>query len=77
MRSLDLPRDAGAVYRKRAGVVSRHHDDTMMRDENRAKKCEKCLILLNKLAGVVQWQNGSFPSKKRPFNHDCKNPYKH
>jgi hypothetical protein len=34
----------------------------MMRDENRAKKCEKCLILLNKLAGVVQWQNGSFPS---------------
>src|SRR5664279_1194528 len=62
MRSLDLPRDAGAVYRKRAGVVSRHHDDTMMRDENRAKKCEKCLILLNKFAGVVQWQNGSFPS---------------
>jgi len=61
MRSLDLPRDAGAVYRKRAGVVSRHHDDTMMRDENRAKKCEKCLILLNKFAGVVQWQNGSFP----------------
>jgi hypothetical protein len=61
MRSLDLPRDAGAVYRKRAGVVSRHHDDTMMRDENRAKNCEKCLILLNKLAGVVQWQNGSFP----------------
>jgi hypothetical protein len=61
MRSLDLPRDAGAVYRKRAGVVSRHHDGTMMRDENRAKKCEKCLILLNKFAGVVQWQNGSFP----------------
>jgi hypothetical protein len=74
MRSLDLPRDAGAVYRKRAGVVSRHHDDTMMRDENRVKKCEKYLILLTKLAGVVQWQNGSFPSKKRPFNHDCKNP---
>jgi hypothetical protein len=38
MRSLDLPRDAGAVYRKRAGVVSRHHDDTTMRDENQAKK---------------------------------------
>src|SRR5664279_3080863 len=68
MRSLDLPRDAGAVYRKRAGVVSRHHDDTMMRDENRAKKCEKCLILLNKLAGVVQWQNGSFPSCIRGFD---------
>jgi hypothetical protein len=33
-----------------------------MRDENRVKKCEKYLILLNKLAGVVQWQNGSFPS---------------
>jgi hypothetical protein len=33
----------------------------MMRDENRVKKYEKCLILLNKLAGVVQWQNGSFP----------------
>jgi hypothetical protein len=62
MRSLDLPRDAGAVYKKRAGVVSRHHDDTMMRDENQVKKCEKCLILLNKFAGVVQWQNGSFPS---------------
>jgi hypothetical protein len=53
---------AGAVYRKRAGVVSRHHDDTTMRDENQVKKCEKCLILLNKIAGVVQWQNGSFPS---------------
>ena len=38
MRSLDLPRDAAAVYRKRAGVVSRHHDDTTMRDENQAKK---------------------------------------
>jgi len=38
VRSLDLPRDAGAVYRKRAGVGSRHHDDTMMRDENRVKK---------------------------------------
>jgi hypothetical protein len=34
----------------------------MVRDENRVKKCEKYLILLNKLAGVVQWQNGSFPS---------------
>ena len=34
----------------------------MMRDENRVKTCEKCLILLNKFAGVVQWQNGSFPS---------------
>src|SRR5260221_10890792 len=56
-----LPRGTGAVYKKRAGVVSRHHDDTMMRDENRVKKCEKYLILLNKLAGVVQWQNGSFP----------------
>ena len=33
----------------------------MMRDENRVKKCEKYLILLNKLAGVVEWQNGSFP----------------
>jgi hypothetical protein len=32
----------------------------MMRDENQVKKCEKYLILLNKLAGVVQWQNGSF-----------------
>jgi hypothetical protein len=62
MRSLGLPRDAGAVYRKRAGVGSRHHDDTMMRDENQVKKYEKCLILLNKFAGVVQWQNGSFPS---------------
>jgi hypothetical protein len=40
-------RDAGAVYKKRAGVFSRHHDDTMMRDENRAKKYEKYLILLN------------------------------
>jgi hypothetical protein len=57
-----LPHVTGAVYKKRAGVISRHHDDTMMRDENRVKKCEKCLILLNKLAGVVQWQNGSFPS---------------
>ena len=37
----------------------------MMRDENRVKKCEKYLILLNKLAGVVQWQNGSFPSCTR------------
>jgi hypothetical protein len=54
-------RGAGAVYKKRAGVFSRHHDDTMMRDENRVKKCKKYLILLNKLAGVVQWQNGSFP----------------
>jgi hypothetical protein len=52
---------AGAVYKKRAGVISRHHDDTMMRDENRVKKCKKYLILLNKFAGVVQWQNGSFP----------------
>ena len=34
----------------------------MMRDENRVKKWKKYLILLNKLAGVVQWQNGSFPS---------------
>jgi hypothetical protein len=34
----------------------------MMRDENQAKKWEKYLILLNKFAGVVQWQNGSFPS---------------
>ena len=33
----------------------------MMRDENQVKKCEKCLILLDKYAGVVQWQNGSFP----------------
>jgi hypothetical protein len=47
MRSLDLPRDAGAVYRKRAGVVSRHHDDTMMRDENQVEKRDKYLILLN------------------------------
>ena len=39
----------------------------MMRDENRVKKCEKYLILLNKLAGVVQWQNGSFPIFLRPF----------
>jgi len=45
----------GAVYRKRAGYSARHHHDTMMRDENRAIKCEKYLILLNKLAGVVQW----------------------
>jgi hypothetical protein len=48
-------RGAGAVYKKRAGVFSRHHDDTMVRDENRVKKYEKYLILLNKLAGVVQW----------------------
>src|SRR6266403_2173205 len=61
-------RGAGAVYKKRAGVFSRHHDDTMMRDENRVKKCEKYLILLNKLAGVVQWQNGSFPSCIRGFD---------
>lgn len=40
-------RGAGAVYKKRAGVFSRHHDDTMMRDENRTKKREKYLILLN------------------------------
>ena len=39
-----------------------------MRDENRVKKCEKYLILLNKLAGVVQWQNGSFPSCIRGFD---------
>jgi hypothetical protein len=45
-----LPHVTGAVYKKRAGVISRHHDDTMMRDENRVK------------TGVVQWQNGSFPS---------------
>src|SRR5258706_14123837 len=63
-----LPRGTGAVYKKRAGVVSRHHDDTMMRDENRVKKCKKYLILLNKLAGVVQWQNGSFPSCIRGFD---------
>ena len=68
MRSLDLPRDAGAVYRKRAGIVSRHHDDTMTRDETRAKNCKKYLILLNKFAGVVQWQNGSFPSCIRGFD---------
>jgi hypothetical protein len=37
----------------------------MMRDENRVKKCKKCLILLNKLAGVVQWQNGSFAGVAR------------
>ena len=54
-------RGAGAVYKKQAGIGSRHHDDTMMRDENRIKKCKKYLILLNKFAGVVQWQNGSFP----------------
>jgi hypothetical protein len=54
-------RGAGAVYKKQAGIGSRHHDDTMMRDENRVKKCKKYLILLNKFAGVVQWQNGSFP----------------
>src|ERR1019366_178213 len=29
-------RGAGAVYKKRAGVFSRHHDDTTMRDENQA-----------------------------------------
>src|SRR5437588_12738886 len=40
----------------------------MMRDENRVQKCEKYLILLNKLAGVVQWQNGSFPSCIRGFD---------
>jgi hypothetical protein len=50
-----LPRHAGGVYKKRAGIFNRHHDDTMMRDENRAKKCKKYLILLNKCAGVVQW----------------------
>ena len=50
-----LPHVIGAVYKKRAGVGSRHHDDTMMRNENRVKKCQKYLILLNKLAGVVQW----------------------
>ena len=50
------------LYKKRVGVLSRHDDDTMMRDENRVKKREKYLILLTKLAGVVQWQNGSFPS---------------
>ena len=61
-------RGAGAVYKKRAGIFSRHHDDTMMRDENRVKKCDKYLILLNKLAGVVQWQNGSFPSCIRGFD---------
>ena len=73
MRSLDLPRDAGAVYRKRAGIVSRHHDDTMTRDENRAKKCKKYLILLNKFAGVVQWQNGSFPIFLTPVkNQSCR-----
>jgi hypothetical protein len=38
MRSPDLPRDAGAVYRKRAGVVSRHHDDTMVRGRCVTKK---------------------------------------
>jgi hypothetical protein len=37
MRSLDLPRDAGAVYKPRAGVISRHHDDTTMRNENQAQ----------------------------------------
>jgi hypothetical protein len=41
-----LPHVIGAVYKKRAGISSRHHDDTMMRDENRVKKCEKYLILL-------------------------------
>jgi len=72
MRSLDLPRDAGAGYKKRAGVISRHHDDTMMRDENQAKKREKYLILLNKLAGVVQWQNGSFPTFSANFHYDAR-----
>src|SRR5438105_5200756 len=62
-----LPRVIGAVYKKAGGIFSRHHDDTMMRDENRVKKCKKYLILLNKLAGVVQWQNGSFPIFLRPF----------
>ena len=47
----------------------------MMRDENRAKKYEKCLILLNKFAGVVQWQNGSFPSCIRGF--DSLRPLQH
>jgi hypothetical protein len=42
-------------------VVGRHDDDPVTRDENQVKKCEKGLILLNKFAGVVQWQNGSFP----------------
>ena len=60
-----LPHRIGAVYKKRAGIFSRHHDDTMVRDENPAKNCEKYLILLNKFAGVVQWQNGSFPSCER------------
>jgi hypothetical protein len=46
MRSLDLPRGAGAVYRKPAGIFSRHHDDTMTRDKNWVKKKEKYLILL-------------------------------
>jgi hypothetical protein len=46
----------------------------MMRDENRAKKCEKYLILLNKLAGVVQWQNGSFPIYLPRSKTDLVNP---
>jgi hypothetical protein len=33
-------RGAGAVYKKRAGVFDRHHDDTTSRDENQVKKCE-------------------------------------
>ena len=47
----------------------------MMRDENRVKKREKYLILLIKLAGVVQWQNGSFPSCIRGF--DSLRPLQH
>ena len=39
-----------------------------MRDEKRAEKCKKCPVLLNKFAGVVQWQNGSFPSCIRGFD---------
>ena len=46
----------------------------MMRDENRVKKCEKYLILLNKLAGVVQWQNGSFPIFLRAFRTHTREP---
>jgi hypothetical protein len=39
MRNLPtLPLGVGVVYKKRAGIFSRHHDDTMMRDENQAKK---------------------------------------
>ena len=44
----------------------------MMRDENRVKKCEKYLILLNKLAGVVQWQNGSFPTFSANFHYNAR-----